>query len=334
MWEYPDHRFLPHGINGEPTSVNAPVVIDHREPESGADQLLINLAAAIPPFFGRFERVAEIIVQSRAKTDVIATNTIATEAILFSSRDRSFRRPLMKRPTPSTRDSEAQNSLLGDLESIRTLLDRPRRTRSRREDSDDVPMLEDMVEGAFTVNESVLDQPASFDDSVAIGDEATRGKACADSESPSEPGAEEGIAVACVDIPEDLVIGAVFLDNVNDVFDERGLSHALRDYAGRLVGPGGQHCCGEPCVTHIQQRNGRHVRKGISGGDGDDGNGSEEVLGIELHFLPGLEQFARTDSLDICHADRFPRFIHNHGARNQPTGMRPTTADSFSLGSN
>ena len=64
MWEYPDHRFLPHGINGEPSSVNAPVVIDHREPDSGADQLLINLAAAIPPFFGRFERVAEIVVQS------------------------------------------------------------------------------------------------------------------------------------------------------------------------------------------------------------------------------------------------------------------------------
>ncbi len=55
MWEYPDHRFLPHGISGEPASANAPVVIDHREPDAGADQLLINLAAAIPPFFGRFE---------------------------------------------------------------------------------------------------------------------------------------------------------------------------------------------------------------------------------------------------------------------------------------
>lgn len=65
MWEYPDHRFLPHGIAGEPTSVNAPVVIDHREPDSGADQLLINLAPAIPSFFGRFERVAEIVVQSQ-----------------------------------------------------------------------------------------------------------------------------------------------------------------------------------------------------------------------------------------------------------------------------
>ena len=64
MWEYPDHSFLPHGISGDPASHNAPVVIDHREPANGADQLLINLAGAIPSFFGRFERVAEIIVET------------------------------------------------------------------------------------------------------------------------------------------------------------------------------------------------------------------------------------------------------------------------------
>ena len=63
MWEYPEHRFLPHGIVGDAASARAPVVIGHREPSAGADQMLINLAASIPSFFGRFERVAEIIVQ-------------------------------------------------------------------------------------------------------------------------------------------------------------------------------------------------------------------------------------------------------------------------------
>lgn len=63
MWTYPDYRFLPHGISGEPAVQKAPVVIGHREPDDGDDQLLINLSASIPPFFGRFERVAEIIVQ-------------------------------------------------------------------------------------------------------------------------------------------------------------------------------------------------------------------------------------------------------------------------------
>ena len=63
MWTYPDYRFLPHGVSGEDTVQNAPVVIGHHEPEAGADQLLINLGTSIPPFFGRFERVAEIVVQ-------------------------------------------------------------------------------------------------------------------------------------------------------------------------------------------------------------------------------------------------------------------------------
>ena len=63
MWTYPDYRFLPHGVSGAATALNSPVVLGHREPDAGAEQLLINLGAAIPPFFGRFERVAEIVVQ-------------------------------------------------------------------------------------------------------------------------------------------------------------------------------------------------------------------------------------------------------------------------------
>jgi DNA polymerase-3 subunit chi len=63
MWEYPEQRFLPHGVAGEPAAAKAPVVIDHREPAVGTDELLINLGTSIPTFFGRFERVAEIVVQ-------------------------------------------------------------------------------------------------------------------------------------------------------------------------------------------------------------------------------------------------------------------------------
>ena len=73
----------------------------------------------------------------------------------------------MKKPTESTLDSEAQTSLLGDLESIRTLLDRPADPAPASDDSKDVPVLEDMVEGAFTVSESVFTSRASFDDDAA-----------------------------------------------------------------------------------------------------------------------------------------------------------------------
>jgi hypothetical protein len=75
----------------------------------------------------------------------------------------------MKKPKQSTRDNETQSSLLGDLESIRSLLDGPTDSTPVTDDSDDVPVLEDMVEGAFTVNESVLTSRASFDDGPSSG---------------------------------------------------------------------------------------------------------------------------------------------------------------------
>jgi hypothetical protein len=73
----------------------------------------------------------------------------------------------MKKPSPTARDNDTHNTLLGDLESIRALLEMPEPDATG--DSDDVPMLEDMVDGAFTVNESVLTSRSSFDDGAATG---------------------------------------------------------------------------------------------------------------------------------------------------------------------
>jgi DNA polymerase III subunit chi len=63
LWAYPDNRFLPHGVSGDTSVGDVPVAIDHAAPEHGSTDLLINLGGAIPQFFGRFDRVAEIIVQ-------------------------------------------------------------------------------------------------------------------------------------------------------------------------------------------------------------------------------------------------------------------------------
>ena len=74
----------------------------------------------------------------------------------------------MKKPKSTSRESDTQNTLLGDLESIRSLLEMPA-TSPVQDDSDDVPVLEDMVEGAFTVNESVLTSRTTFEDGTAAG---------------------------------------------------------------------------------------------------------------------------------------------------------------------
>jgi hypothetical protein len=69
----------------------------------------------------------------------------------------------MKKPKAPP-EAEAHSALLGDLESIRTLLDTSNDAAPMLDDADDVPVLEDMVEGAFTVNESNLTSRASFGD--------------------------------------------------------------------------------------------------------------------------------------------------------------------------
>ena len=62
MWNYPSGRFLPHDIFST-EAVNSPVQLGCEEPAL-REGLLINLSEEIPYFFGRFDRVAEIIVQN------------------------------------------------------------------------------------------------------------------------------------------------------------------------------------------------------------------------------------------------------------------------------
>lgn len=65
MWAYPGHRFLPHAVAADPNAARAPVSISRVAPGADRDQLLINLSDDVPAFFGRFERVAEIVVAAQ-----------------------------------------------------------------------------------------------------------------------------------------------------------------------------------------------------------------------------------------------------------------------------
>ena len=69
MWEYPRARFLGHECadsmgNSSAARSSAPVIVGCGEQPMG-DEVLINLADAVPNFIGRFDRVAEVIVQER-----------------------------------------------------------------------------------------------------------------------------------------------------------------------------------------------------------------------------------------------------------------------------
>ncbi len=59
LWTFQQNSFVPHAVAGRDQD-ESPIVIGHDgEPE--ASQVLINLAAEVPLFFSRFERVAELV---------------------------------------------------------------------------------------------------------------------------------------------------------------------------------------------------------------------------------------------------------------------------------
>jgi len=62
LWTFRAGSFVPHETEDAETGADiAPIVIGHNEQTDAKGDLLINLASAIPPFFDRFSRVAEIV---------------------------------------------------------------------------------------------------------------------------------------------------------------------------------------------------------------------------------------------------------------------------------
>ncbi|MDX9767138.1 MAG: DNA polymerase III subunit chi [Ectothiorhodospiraceae bacterium] len=68
LWSFRDGSFIPHAIDPEQPADYA-VSIGHQREPSTDRQVLVNLAADLPLFFSRFERVAEIVNQEPAVRD-------------------------------------------------------------------------------------------------------------------------------------------------------------------------------------------------------------------------------------------------------------------------
>jgi DNA polymerase-3 subunit chi len=61
LWLQPATGFLPHCRASSPLASQTPVWIDHALEHQGPAAVLINLHGSPPPFFSRFERLAEIV---------------------------------------------------------------------------------------------------------------------------------------------------------------------------------------------------------------------------------------------------------------------------------
>ncbi len=61
LWTTPATGFIPHCAPHDAPAPRTPVIIDHVGGEPVHDQVLLNLRAERPAFFGRFERLIEIV---------------------------------------------------------------------------------------------------------------------------------------------------------------------------------------------------------------------------------------------------------------------------------
>jgi DNA polymerase-3 subunit chi len=60
LWTFQQNSFVPHCAIQDAGDTPPPVLLGH-DAEPDASQVLINLAADVPLFFSRFERVAELV---------------------------------------------------------------------------------------------------------------------------------------------------------------------------------------------------------------------------------------------------------------------------------
>ncbi|MFT5603618.1 MAG: DNA polymerase-3 subunit chi [Paracoccaceae bacterium] len=63
LWSFSAESFVPHALKAPEAKTRVVIGSDSSAPE--AAELLINLAAEIPDFFSRFQRVAEIVCQEQ-----------------------------------------------------------------------------------------------------------------------------------------------------------------------------------------------------------------------------------------------------------------------------
>jgi DNA polymerase-3 subunit chi len=61
LWMTPAIGFVPHCAPEDPLAAQTPVIVDFQGEKLLHDEVLINLRGEWPPFFGRFQRLIEIV---------------------------------------------------------------------------------------------------------------------------------------------------------------------------------------------------------------------------------------------------------------------------------
>jgi DNA polymerase-3 subunit chi len=74
LWTFRDDSFIPHNLQGEGPEPPPPIHIGYAKEPRGFNDILLNLAQHIPPFFHKFNRVIELVSNEEKQKEQCRTH--------------------------------------------------------------------------------------------------------------------------------------------------------------------------------------------------------------------------------------------------------------------
>ena len=70
LWTFKDDSFIPHHLQGEGPEPPPPIQIGFGPEPRGFNDILLNMATIIPPYFSRFRRIIEVVAPNDAAKEI------------------------------------------------------------------------------------------------------------------------------------------------------------------------------------------------------------------------------------------------------------------------
>lgn len=69
LWTFKDDSFIPHNLQGEGPEPPPPIHIGYSQEPRGFNDILLNMSASIPPFYSKFKRVIELVINDEVEKE-------------------------------------------------------------------------------------------------------------------------------------------------------------------------------------------------------------------------------------------------------------------------
>lgn len=74
LWTFKEDSFIPHNLQGEGPEPPPPIQIGYEKEPRGFNDILLNLTGQVPPFYNKFRRVMELVINLESEKEQSRTN--------------------------------------------------------------------------------------------------------------------------------------------------------------------------------------------------------------------------------------------------------------------